>query len=172
MRAAPDDHVDIGSDVNYVGMISVIVPVTFIDIRPLSVDLPHLRCLQGTVLRIPFDDASVTSLSCLHVAEHVGLGRYGDELDPAGTRRACAELERVLAPAGNLYFSVPVGRPRVCFNAHRVHSPLQILDFFPGLELESFSLVDDDFEFRADADVGSAAELSYGCGLFWFRRRL
>jgi hypothetical protein len=33
----------------------------------------------------------------MHVVEHVGLGRYGDALDPKGDARACAELARVLA---------------------------------------------------------------------------
>ena len=170
VELAPDEHVDVGSEVNYVGMISAIVPVAFVDIRPLPVQLPRLRSIVGDLLGLPFPDRSVESLSCLHVAEHVGLGRYGDELTPAGTRLACAELARVLAPGGNLFFSVPVGVPRVCFNAHRVHTPVQILAYFAELELQEFSVVDDQYELVSNADVEAAADLSYGCGLFWFRR--
>ena len=128
----PAEHVDVGSEITFVGMLSVSVPVVFVDIRPFPVELPRLRPAAGDLLRrLPFDDGSITSLSCLHVAEHVGLGRYGDELTADGTRRACAELERILASGGRLFFSLPVGRPRVCFNAHRIHAPRQILRLLP-----------------------------------------
>jgi SAM-dependent methyltransferase len=142
-----------------------------VDIRPLQVELPNLTPLEGDVANeLPFAAASVSSLSCLHVAEHVGLGRYGDVLAADGTARACAELARVLAPAGNLFFSLPVGKPRVCFNAHRIHAPRQILDYFASLELVEFSVVGDDYRLHLNADPDEAARLDYGCGLFWLRR--
>ena len=167
-RLKPEQHVDVGSEVTFVGTLTAIVPVVFVDIRPLPTELPRLQSVAGSLLALPFEDHSVGSLSCLHVAEHVGLGRYGDELDPGGTRRACGELARVLAPGGILLFSLPVGRPRVCFNAHRVHTPAQIVDYFSGLELLEFSLVDDTYTLVHDADLSVAASLSYGCGLFRF----
>ncbi len=166
----PEEHVDVGSEITFVGMISAIVPVAFVDIRPLPVQLPRLRSVEGDLLALPFADRSVGSLSCLHVAEHVGLGRYGDELTPRGTQHACTELARVLAPAGTLLFSVPVGRPRVCFNAHRIHAPAQIAGYFEELELEEFAVVDDRYELVRDTDVEAYAHLDYGCGLFRFRR--
>jgi hypothetical protein len=167
----PEEHVDVGSEVTFVGVLSVAVPVTFVDLRPFPVVLPRLNTLTGNLLNgLPLGQGSVRSLSCLHVAEHVGLGRYGDELAADGTQRACAELERVLAPSGHLYFSLPVGRPRVCFNAHRIHAPRRILEYFRDLELQEFSLVGDDLRFVNDADLDAAAALEYGCGLFVFRR--
>lgn len=169
---APTEHIDVGSEVTFVGMLSVSVPVVFVDIRPFPVELPRLHPVAGDLSsRLPFDTRSIDSLSCLHVAEHVGLGRYGDELAPDGTRRACNELQRVLAPGGQLYFSLPVGRPRVCFNAHRIHAPQQIIDYFSDLELEEFSVVGDDFRLVHNADIDTAAALEYGCGLFVFSRR-
>ena len=104
------------------------------------------------------------------MAEHVGLGRYGDALNPLGTRQACAELARVLAVGGNLLFSLPVGRPRTCFNAHRIHSPAQVLDYFDDLELVEFSAVDDDGAFVANIEPERVAAANYACGLFSFRR--
>jgi hypothetical protein len=168
----PTKHVDVGSEVTFVGMLSVSVPVVFVDIRPFPVTLPRLHSLAGDLSKaLPFDAGSVDSLSCLHVAEHVGLGRYGDALAPDGTRRACIELQRVLAPRGLLYFSLPVGRSRVCFNAHRVHAPRQIIEYFSELELQEFSVVGDDYRLVNDADLDAAAALEYGCGLFVLRRR-
>jgi SAM-dependent methyltransferase len=164
------EHVDVGSKVDYVGFLTTVTKVTFIDIRPLHTDLDNFTCRPGSILSMPFPDESVLSLSCLHVAEHVGLGRYGDPLDPLGTVKACRELARVLAPGGNLYFGIPVGRPRVCFNAHRIHTSGQILRYFEGLKLLEFSFVDDAGKFMVGADMESANRAKYGCGLFHFTK--
>jgi SAM-dependent methyltransferase len=163
-------HVDVGSRVDYVGFLSAVTDVTFVDIRPLMVNLERFRCMPGSILAMPFDDGSCASLSCLHVAEHIGLGRYGDPLNPLGTVEAARELERVLAPGGDLYFSLPVGRPRVCFNAHRIHSVEQILSYFSGLDLVGFSCVDDSGFFHEDVDPRALSSASYACGMFHFRK--
>lgn len=163
-------HVDVGSKVDYVGFLSTITQVTFIDIRPLITDLPNLDSKPGSILGMPYPDGSVSSLSCLHVAEHIGLGRYGDPLDPLGTVKACRELQRALAPGGNLYFGLPIGRPRVCFNAHRIHSTEQILEYFSGLKLVEFSFVDDKGHFLKNVDPSIGRGAKYGCGLFQFTK--
>lgn len=170
VRSKAPGHVDIGSKVDYVGFLTTVTNVTFIDIRPLSARLDNLTNLPGSILAIPSPDGSISSLSCLHVAEHIGLGRYGDPLDPLGTAKACAELRRVLAPGGNLYFGLPVGKPRVCFNAHRIHSTGQILRYFEGLTLLEFSFVDDGGGFTVNADMAVADSAKYGCGLFHFTK--
>lgn len=165
------NHIDIGSRAIFVGMLTAITKVIFVDIRPLIVNLENFDSKAGSILAPPFADNSVPSLSCLHVAEHIGLGRYGDPLDPEGTKKATRELARVLAPQGNLYFSVPVGKPRVCFNAHRIHSPQQILGYFYDLELIHFSGIDDDGTFRRDMDPNDLADAAYACGLFHFTKK-
>ncbi len=131
---APPEHVDVGSRITFVLGLAAFVPVTFIDLRPLTVDVPNLRARAGSLLSLPYEDQSVLSLSSLHVIEHVGLGRYGDELDPDGTRKAARELGRVLAVGGQLLIGVPVGRPRTAFNAHRVLDPEQVVELFRPLE--------------------------------------
>jgi SAM-dependent methyltransferase len=164
----PDLHADVGSSVNMLSAISAWQPTVFLDYRPLQVKLSGLACVAGTITALPFGDRAVSSLSCLHVIEHIGLGRYGDPLDADGSLKACAELQRVLAPDGRLYLSVPVGRERVCFNAHRVFSPQSIVDALPYLHLLGFSLIRDDGVFVADASFAMACEQEYGCGLFEF----
>jgi hypothetical protein len=166
----PTAHVDIGSSVVMIGVISAMVPTTFVDIRPLVQDLPDLKCLEGSITAVPFPARSQASLSCLHVIEHIGLGRYGDAIDPDGYKKGLAELRRVLAPNGRLYLSTPVGRQRVCFNAHRVFAPDTILAEMPELKLLSFSLVDDDRRFHADCPPSCAQGLDYGCGFFELTR--
>jgi SAM-dependent methyltransferase len=170
VAARPPLHVDIGSQITFVSLLAAVVPVVFLDYRPLVADLPGLSALGGDILRLPFRDHSLSSLSCLHVAEHIGLGRYGDPLNPAGTRQAAAELARVLAPGGRLYFGLPVGQPRTEFNAHRIHDPATVLAFFPGLTLTEFAVVRDDGRFQRGVDPASARGDRYACGMYAFQR--
>ena len=169
--AKPKLHVDVGSRIDFIGFLTAITNVTFIDIRPLMADLDNFDSRKGSILSMPFENNSVHSLSCLHVAEHVGLGRYGDPLDPFGTKKSCRELSRILANGGNLYFSLPVGRPRLCFNAHRIHAPHQIIGYFADLDLCGFSGIDDDGRFVKDAEIGQFESMNYGCGLFHFTKK-
>lgn len=164
-------HVDIGSEIRWVGLLTTFTKVTFIDIRPFETDLKDLTVKKGNIISMPFEDNSVVSLSCLHVAEHVGLSRYGDELDPEGTKKACKELSRILAVNGNLYFSVPVGKQKTYFNAHRVHSPKTIIEYFKDLELVELSGITDSGRFIQNINVDILENSRYACGLFWFRKK-
>jgi Caenorhabditis protein of unknown function, DUF268 len=172
LSTQPKLHIDVGSHNLFVNLLSAAIPVVFLDYRPLEVTVPGLTSVGGDILHLPLADRSVHSLSCLHVAEHIGLGRYGDPLNPGGTYQACAELKRVLRPGGNLYFAVPVGRPTVCFNAHRIHAPETIVEYFAGLELVEFSGVHDDGRYVERVGLGEFAGSRYACGLFSFRRAI
>lgn len=135
-EAQPKFHVDIGSTALLVGILAQFTRVCSVDIRPLKVELPGLEVRAGSIVALPFEDGSLESVSSLCVIEHIGLGRYGDPLDPKGTDRAAEELQRVLAPGGNLYISVPISRrPRVFFNAHRSFRHEDILAKFSTLTL-------------------------------------
>lgn len=167
----PQKHIDVGSNVVFVGFLTGITQVSFVDIRPLKVsNVSNLESIKGSILEMPFEDDSVESLSCLHVAEHIGLGRYGDPIDPLGTKKAAAELSRCLAKGGNLFFSLPVGKPRLCFNAHRIHSPRQIVDYFGDLKLIELSGSDDNKNFIENVDIEILENSRYSCGMFWFTK--
>lgn len=170
LKNKPLKHVDIGSQADLIGFLTTVTKVKFVDIRPLAAELSNLESIKGNILNLPFKDNSVSSLSCLHVAEHIGLGRYGDWLDPLGTNKACAELARVLAANGHLYFSVPVGKERVQFNAHRIHRPQTILNYFNNLKLLEFSAVDDRGKLHINAKANDFNDSKYSCGLFHFTK--
>ncbi len=136
VQRRPKFHVDIGSHHKYVALLSKVVPVTMVDIRPLSLPLNSIRFEEGSILALPFDDATVPSVSSLCVVEHIGLGRYGDPLDPEGTEKAIAELKRVLAPGGELYVSLPLDdENRIYFNAHRAFAEPYVMRLFEPLEV-------------------------------------
>lgn len=165
-----DKHIDVASSVLTVSVLSAIVETTFVDYRPLKASLSGLTSIAGSILDLPFQDESVNSLSCLHVIEHIGLGRYGDPINPSGSFEAAIELQRVVKQDGDLFVSLPIGVERICFNAHRVHSPDSVLKLFPQMRMVEFSYVDDDGEFFENKSIEDAANFEYGCGLFHFRK--
>ncbi len=166
------EHVDVGSNTLFVGMLSAIMKVIAIDIRPYPVKLNNLEYKKGNILRLPFESDSIKSLSCLHTIEHVGLGRYGDALDPNGSKKAILELQRVVAPEGDLYIAVPVGRHRTKFNYCRVFSPHYIVNEFGQCELVELSGLDNNKKFFRNIDIGLLSNQEYGLGLFHFRKKI
>lgn len=172
LKSRPPHHIDIASSYEMSGYLSKIAKTTFVDLRPIKAGLENLEIVKGDMLDLPFRDDSLLSLSCLHVVEHIGLGRYGDAIDPAGSIKACKELARVLANGGKLYFSVPTGKSRICFNAHRIFDPCSIAEeYFPDLKLVTFSVVDDSGKFISDCDPKDFVTLDYGCGMFLLTKR-
>jgi len=172
-QIGPELHIDISSSLHFVSLVSAFVPVKFYDYRPADLRLSNLTCEKADLLALPFEDQSVHSLSCMHVVEHVGLGRYGDSLDPDGDVKAMRELQRVLALGGSLLFVVPVGRPCIRFNAHRIYSSDQISRCFSELRLEEFTLIPELAEGGPpirDAGDDRVEQEDYGCGCFWFKK--
>ena len=171
-RLKPAKHVDISSQVYFPVTLSAIVPVKYYEFRPAPLRFSDLESLAGDLHALPMATGSVPSLSCMHVIEHIGLGRYGDPIDPAGDLKAVAELIRVLAPGGTFLFVTPTGRPRICFNAHRVYSHRQVVEMFMPLVLKEFALLPDDPSggLVQDAPVALADAQSYGCGCYRFEK--
>jgi SAM-dependent methyltransferase len=171
-NSLPAKHVDISSYIFFNAMLSAFIPVEFYDYRPAPLKLSNLVAGSQDLTKLTFADNSIASLSCMHVVEHIGLGRYGDPFDPDGDVKATRELKRVLAPGGLLLFVVPSGESRIVFNAHRVYNKTQVLNLFDGLTLESFALLPDKYE---DGLIeGASAEIvekqRYGCGCYAFRK--
>jgi SAM-dependent methyltransferase len=170
-RTRPARHVDISSIVSFCAVVSAFLPVEFYDFRPAPIKLDNLQSGAADICRLQFADGSIPSLSCMHVIEHIGLGRYGDPLDASGDLKAVRELVRVLAPGGDLLVVVPVGKPRVQFNAHRVYDFTGFRDYFSDLELVELAVLPDDagggLIVDPPADLVNAQ--CYGCGCFWFR---
>lgn len=168
----PEFHTDISSSLYFSSIVSAFVPVKFYDYRPADLRLSGLSSEKGDLLKLPFADNSIKSLSCMHTVEHIGLGRYGDPIDPDGDLKAIKELKRVLAHGGSLLFVVPIGRPMIQFNAHRIYSYDMIKEYFSDLELREFSLIPEKSgAMIAHATKEQADKEVYGCGCFWFVKK-
>jgi hypothetical protein len=166
----PAFHIDISSTLHFCTQLSAFIPVRFYDYRPAMLELDNLVSEKADLTDLFFDANSIESLSCMHTVEHIGLGRYGDPIDPSGDLKAIKELKRVVKPGGSLLFVTPVGKARIIFNAHRIYSAVAIEKAFDGFTLEDFSLVTDDSRFLQGADLKEADRQKYGCGCFWFKK--
>jgi len=170
-QVRPAVHVDISSSLSFCTILSAFVPVKFYDYRPTKLNLDNMTSEAADLLQLPFESGSIESLSCMHVVEHIGLGRYGDKPDPEGDLKAIAELKRVLLPGGSLLFVVPIGKPKIMFNAHRIYSFDQIKEYFSDMKMKEFSLITEDNAkggLLRNSTKERADQERYGCGCFWF----
>lgn len=162
----PKHHYDVGSSVKTLGILAQFVPITMIDIRPIDLELENLLFKSGSVLDLPFEDDCIESLSSLCVVEHIGLGRYGDPVDPWGSEKAIEELKRVLKPGGNLLLSVPVDQEsRVYFNAHRTFTREHVLQLFKNMEL-----IEEKYVYGRSMQDNYNESKGFGTGLYHFRK--
>lgn len=169
-QTKPAYHVDISSILSFSTIASAFIPIKFYDYRPAQLNISNLESGFADLKKLNFQDNSIPSLSCMHTIEHIGLGRYGDEIDPQGDIKSINELKRVLKKNGDLLFVTPVGKPKIEFNAHRIYSYEQIVEYFSPFSLIEFSLIPDPGGIIINADPALVKEQDYGCGCFWFKK--
>ena len=173
-RLRPNRHVDIGSHLYFAAIVSAYLPIDFYDYRPVELALEGLTCSHADITHLPFADNSIPSLSCMHVVEHIGLGRYGDPVDPQGDLKAISELQRVVSPGGDILFVVPVGHEAILrFNAHRVYTIEQVKQYFHEWDLRELYFIPDTASVNPTLDPSPEMIManSYACGCFWFRKK-
>ncbi|MCL5409259.1 MAG: DUF268 domain-containing protein [Patescibacteria group bacterium] len=169
----PKKHIDIASTLYFGTILSAFIKTEFYDLRPATIQLTNYQAKKANLNELPFKTNSVESLSCLHVLEHIGLGRYGDKIDPNGDITAIGELLRVVRKGGYLLIAVPIGQSKVVFNAHRIYSHQEVLSYFQKLTLLKFSLIPDHDLGLGIIDSVSGNVLKrqkYACGCYLFRK--
>lgn len=92
-----------------------------IDIRSYEWKVPpNLTMVVGDIKATKFPTGFFDAVTAISTIEHIGLGRYGETLDPKGDRKAIAEIIRILKDGGELLMTVPFGRRSVS-TLHRVY---------------------------------------------------
>ena len=175
-KRKPNRHVDIGGRFDgFVAHVASFREIDVFDVRDIDVELKNVNFIQRNLLEL--EESEITdSISCLHSIEHIGLGRYGDPIDPDGHLKAFLILNKLLKPEGLLYISFPIAQhSQVIFNKHRIFEPSEILNWETGinkLNLLNFDYVDDSGNFHPNAKITDAQELrlKYGCGIYTFRK--
>lgn len=134
-EAKPKNILDIGSYRHFILGLIAHTPVTTIDIRERETATPNESVVTCDAKALEMPSAAFDAVVSLCAVEHFGLGRYGDEFDIAGDKKAFGEMIRVLKPGGHLIFSTTVTRakPSIVFNAHRIYSLDMIKAFCAGM---------------------------------------
>lgn len=174
--ANPEKHVDIGSRIDgFVAHVASYREIEVFDIRPVTSLIPGVIFRQADLMNPPVSLAEYCdSLSCLHALEHFGLGRYGDPIDPHGFAAGLGNMARILRPGGLFYLSVPIGKERVEFNAHRIFDPISLVQLAVanGLLLREFAWIDSSRSLvqsdNPEQDMEELGELRYTLGIFTF----
>lgn len=178
-RNQPVRHVDVGSRIDgFIGHLAVFREVEVLDIRPQPHAIPNIIFHQLDLMaELPETWIECTdSLSCLHTIEHLGLGRYGDTIDPKGHEKGLAQLKRMVKPGGMLYLATPIGPQRVEFNAHRIFAAETLAGWFDdGWVIERFAHLDDSEVMHDDpawreADLGNHFGCRSGLGIVAARK--
>lgn len=174
IRQGVKEHFDIGSRLDgfIAHLLAADIDVQMIDIRKFPGDVEHLYTIvdDATTLH-QIQNESVESMSALCSLEHFGLGRYGDPIDPEACFTCFTNIQTKLKKGGHIYISVPIGRERVEFNAHRVFYASTIVDCFHDLQLLEYSCVaQDTIEYNVDIHKydNDQNDGEYRYGLFHF----
>ncbi len=136
----PSRILDIGSYRYFVLGLLAAYDVLSVDIRTKTI-LPEKNKIISDVRNMG-DIGLFDAIVSLCSLEHVGLGRYGDEIDLDGDKQAFMEVKKRLNPGGILVFSVPItkGKTTIVFNAHRIYNYEMITDLCKGLVLVNESV--------------------------------
>ena len=170
----PVKHIDIGSRVDgFVAHVASFREIEVFDIRNLTIQIDNIifkkvDMMDSHLVLADYCD----SISCLHALEHFGLGRYGDKTDYQGHLKGWQNIYKVLKKNGKFYFSVPIGKQRIEFNAHRVFSLDYLLRMMKDLyRIDSFHYVNDAGNLVKNAELSKESieknfSCHYGCGIF------
>ncbi len=142
LKSDIQQHFDIGSRLDgfIAHLLAADIDVTMIDVRKFPGEIEGLHTIVDDATSLhQISDESVESMSALCSLEHFGLGRYGDSIDPDACFKCFDNIQKKLKKGGRLYISLPIGKERVEFNAHRVFYASTVVECFSSLRLEEFS---------------------------------
>jgi SAM-dependent methyltransferase len=137
----PGTTLDFGADVAFLSLAAAQRghDVVALDRLPNALDYRHDRVefLQADILERPLAGRTFDQILNCSSVEHVGLsGRYGSDEAPDGDLEAMAIMKELLAPAGRMILTIPVGRDLVCAPKHRIYGRERLSRLIEGFRVE------------------------------------
>jgi len=170
----PITHLDIGSRVDgFVAHVASFRKIEVLDLRSIQTEVENISFKTADLMKV--DDTLLNycdSLSCLHALEHFGLGRYNDPIKFDGYLDGLDSMHKILKQRGKFFLSVPIGKQRIEFNAHRIFSMRYLLKLFKGkYSIDYFSFVDDKGDLHKNVEMNNEEidknfDCNYGCAIF------
>lgn len=172
----PEKHVDIGSRIDgFVAHVATFRKIEIFDIRKQESKIENIIFKQADLMS-PLTSHDLEnycdSISCLHAIEHFGLGRYGDPVDYFGHLKALDNIYKIIKKGGTFYFSTPIGKQSIQFNAHRIFSTEYIFDLFKDrYQIKNFSYIDDNGDLVKNVEITEEKiknnfDCRHGCAIF------
>ena len=172
----PNKHLDIGSKIDrLVSQIASYRELDVLDIRGIDIK-PHknINFIKKDILEIKVlnEEDKYDSISSNGVIGHVGLGRYGDNIDPFGYKKAIKSINNLSKQRCRVYTYVPVGKKGVEFNAHTIFDPFELISEFEiyNFKLEEFHLINDEGNLMLNFNKDHAKDFKFAGGYFVFNK--
>ena len=116
-RGVPRRILDIGSPKMQNAMLSASHDVTAVVLADADDRFSRVKYVYHDVTeRLPFDDAVFDCFTSTVAIPLIGLGRYGDRVDPNAIPNLIIELGRVMTDAAELLVSLTLGPNMLAFN--------------------------------------------------------
>lgn len=111
--------------------------VTGFDFRQYPYRVPNFEFVQGSILDLPFEDASFDAATCVSTIEHIGIGFYNDPKDSLrADLKGMLEIRRILKPQGLLILTVPFGKVSVN-HQQRIYDQKGLSELLSGFSIET-----------------------------------
>ena len=170
----PIKHLDIGSRIDgVVAQIASFRKLDVCDIRDVDIK-PHenINFINKDLfdINVSSEEEKYDSISSIGCVAHIGLGRYGDKIDPDGHKKGIKKLSDLSKTHSTIYTQAPVGKKGIEFNAHRIFDPNELIEEFEiyNFKLQEFHLINDEGSLTLNAKLKDAKELNFGGGYFVF----
>jgi len=167
---------DVGSRLDgYVAHVASSQKVYVVDIRPIKKAIPNVEFIQDDILNYK-SKKRFEIVTSLHTLEHIGLGRYGDPIDPTGHIKSFAALARMTLPKGCLVVSFPIdSQTRVEFNGQRMIGYQEPINWAEenNLKFVNFICLQSDDELVSCSSISSLAKFSVepgALGIYFFKK--
>ena len=184
LPAGPGQALDFGCGPGFLSLLTAErgYEVTAVDLSQPTLPWrsPHVRFVQGDILKLDLHDNSFDVIVNCSAIEHVGLaGNYGiAEQRDDGDLEAMARMRDLMKPGGVNLLTTPCGRDSVFSPAFRVYGSLRLPRLLNGyrVEREQYWIKDQqnrwgesdqatafDFEPHADLDRPYFSMFALGC---------
>ena len=173
----PEKHLDIGSRIDgVVAQIASYRHLDVLDIRDIKIE-PHKNIdfvkknlLHTMKLNEEEKYDSISSIGCL---AHIGLGRYGDPIDPDGYKKGIKAINELAKENCIVYILAPIGKEGVEFNAHKIFDAVKLIKEFEinSFNLKEFHLINDEGKLILNSKIEDSIDLNFGGGYFVFQKK-
>lgn len=168
---------DVGSRIDgYVGHVASTSKIFVLDIRPIKKAIPNVEFIETDILSYK-NTRRFEIVTSLHTIEHVGLGRYGDAINPTGHVKAFAALANLTLPQGHLVVSFPIdAQTRVEFNGQRMIGFLEPINWARENDLTFKKFIcllgnDEIVSFRTVSNLEKFMPERGALGIYFFKKK-